>query len=125
MKLSTVERNQSKFQGIIIIIRSRNAKLQGQRSVDQMFFDQKTRCTNFQIEFCSFSYACFQGYHLVGPPVVECRYGNWYSDAPATYPTCSEFFFYSGAMTFNRKTVGATTIRKILKMLQLVSIRRA
>lgn len=28
-------------------------------------------------------YACFQGYHLVGPPQVECRYGQWYSpDAP-------------------------------------------
>ena len=33
-------------------------------------------------------YACYQGYHLVGPPQVECRYGSWYSDAPATYPTC-------------------------------------
>lgn len=33
-------------------------------------------------------YACYQGYHLVGPPAIECRYGRWYSDAPATYPTC-------------------------------------
>ena len=29
-------------------------------------------------------FACFQGYHLVGPPQVECRYGVWYS----TYPNC-------------------------------------
>ena len=29
-------------------------------------------------------FACFQGYHLVGPPQMECRYGTWYS----TYPTC-------------------------------------
>ena len=30
-------------------------------------------------------FACFQGYHLVGPPQLECRYGQWY---PTTYPIC-------------------------------------
>ena len=34
------------------------------------------------------NFACYQGYHLVGPPSVECRYGSWYSGAPTTYPTC-------------------------------------
>jgi hypothetical protein len=33
-------------------------------------------------------YACFQGFHLVGPPQVECRYGRWYSDMPVTLPSC-------------------------------------
>ncbi len=33
-------------------------------------------------------YACFQGYHLVGPPQVECRYGSWYSDTPVSLPVC-------------------------------------
>ncbi len=34
-------------------------------------------------------YACFQGYHLVGPQRIECRYGRWYSDTPAgVLPTC-------------------------------------
>ncbi|XP_059095480.1 CUB and sushi domain-containing protein 3-like [Tigriopus californicus] len=34
-------------------------------------------------------YACFQGYHLVGPPTVECRYGRWYSEHEGvTTPTC-------------------------------------
>ena len=42
-------------------------------------WDGKSKLANF---------ACYQGYHLVGPPTVECRYGEWYSDAPATYPTC-------------------------------------
>ena len=42
-------------------------------------WDGKSKLANF---------ACYQGYHLVGPPSVECRYGDWYSDAPATYPTC-------------------------------------
>ena len=30
-------------------------------------------------------FACYQGYHLVGPAQLECRYGNWH---PSTYPTC-------------------------------------
>ena len=30
-------------------------------------------------------FACYQGYHLVGPPQLECRYGQWY---PTTYPIC-------------------------------------
>ncbi len=33
-------------------------------------------------------YACYQGFHLVGPPAVECRYGKWYSDDAAVYPIC-------------------------------------
>ena len=33
-------------------------------------------------------YACFQGYHLVGPPRVECRYGDWYAGTPVSLPSC-------------------------------------
>ena len=33
-------------------------------------------------------FACYQGYYLVGPPRVTCRYGRWFSDAPAERPTC-------------------------------------
>ena len=42
--------------------------------------------TNWDGKSSFAKYACYQGYHLVGPPAVECRYGRWYSDAaPATF----------------------------------------
>ena len=51
-------------------------------------------------------YACYQGYHLVGPPSVECRYGSWYSDNPAVYPTCKPIgmVLFSLISIFDRKT---------------------
>ena len=33
-------------------------------------------------------FACYQGYYLVGPPKIVCRYGRWFSDVPADRPTC-------------------------------------
>jgi len=33
-------------------------------------------------------FACYQGYYLVGPPELKCRYGQWYTDAPVDRPTC-------------------------------------
>ncbi|XP_023343359.1 sushi, von Willebrand factor type A, EGF and pentraxin domain-containing protein 1 [Eurytemora carolleeae] len=33
-------------------------------------------------------FACYQGYYLVGPPELKCRYGVWYADAPIDRPTC-------------------------------------
>merc|ERR1711976_211351 len=33
-------------------------------------------------------FACYQGYYLVGPPKLICRYGRWFSDAPADRPSC-------------------------------------
>jgi len=33
-------------------------------------------------------FACYQGYYLVGPPELKCRYGQWYTDAQAARPTC-------------------------------------
>ena len=43
-------------------------------------------------------YACYQGYHLVGSPSVECRYGSWYSDDPAGYPICKPIGMVSISM---------------------------
>jgi len=33
-------------------------------------------------------FACYQGYYLVGPPKIVCRYGRWFSDVPADRPSC-------------------------------------
>jgi len=38
----------------------------------------------------SVRFACFKGYHLVGPSKMDCRYGVWYPDTSSVYPSCSK-----------------------------------
>ena len=69
------------FLGLLVLAESAEPPCSQPQTIEHGItdWDGKSKLANF---------ACYQGYHLVGPPSVECRYGDWYSDAPATYPTC-------------------------------------